>query len=66
MSIKAKRNDAESRSFWENVERGARRYDEMPEWKRGKLGGVADSSRQEDADDSRAEPRAVPDDRSTR
>ena len=30
-------NDEGSRAFWEGVERGARQYDALPEWRKGVL-----------------------------
>jgi len=40
MKFKAKLDDDESREFWESVRRGAREYDDYPDWKKGVLGGA--------------------------
>ncbi len=42
MTFKAKLDDAESRAFWDAVERGAKAYDDLPHWQKGILRGVED------------------------
>lgn len=37
MTIRKRLDDSECRRFWESVEEGARRYAELPEWKKGDL-----------------------------
>ena len=54
MRFQAKKDDRESREYWESVRRGAKEYDELPAWKKGVLGGTAQSARPaETKDDSR-------------
>ena len=51
MTFKAKLDDPESRAFWDAVERGARAYDELPDWQKGVLGGFENhAAKPEDAE----------------
>ena len=49
MTFKAKLDVAESRAFWEAVERGAKAYDDLPHWQKGILRGVEDDADPADA-----------------
>ncbi len=40
MTFKANLDDADSRAFWDAVERGARAYNDLPSWQKGVLGGL--------------------------
>ena len=40
MTFKAKLDDAESRAFWDAVERGAKAYVDLPSWQKGIVRGV--------------------------
>ena len=42
MTFKARLDDAESRAFWDAVERGAKAYDDLPNWQKGIVRGVED------------------------
>jgi hypothetical protein len=45
MRFQAKKDNKESREYWESVRRGAKEYDELPAWKKGVLGGAEQSAR---------------------
>ena len=54
MKFQAKKDDRESREYWESVRRGAKEYDKLPAWKKGVLGGAEQSaSPAETTDDTR-------------
>ena len=40
MRFQAKKDDKDSRQYWESVRRGAKEYDELPNWKKGALAGA--------------------------
>jgi len=40
MRFQAKKDDKDSRQYWESVRRGAKEYDELPNWKKGVLAGA--------------------------
>jgi hypothetical protein len=59
MKFRAKLDDPESRAFWENIKRGARRYDALPDWQKGLLGGVA-PGREKETSEAEAERSSLP------
>ena len=50
MTFKANLDDAESRAFWDAVERGARAYNDLPSWQKGVLGGLESDHKQSGQD----------------
>jgi hypothetical protein len=49
MTFRARLDDAESRAFWDSVDRGAKAYDDLPNWQKGILRGVEDGPDAPDA-----------------